>query len=114
MQALTQSDCGACLCPSSILAWQPLGCMLCSRGGQERAGHVGHCSSDQFTGSSGLQGIALAVGIMSTSHMEVVWAMLEHLGHTSFLRSSFMSPDSQVERVNGDGGGGLESITCLL
>ncbi|KAM5212205.1 maestro heat-like repeat family member 5 [Hipposideros larvatus] len=41
------------------------------------------------------EGIALAVGIMSTSHMEVVWAMLEHLGHTRFLRSTFMSPDSQ-------------------
>ncbi|XP_014643504.1 PREDICTED: maestro heat-like repeat family member 5 [Ceratotherium simum simum] len=41
------------------------------------------------------EGIALAVGITSASHMEEVWAMLEHLGRTRFLRTTFMSSDSQ-------------------
>ncbi|KAF5919499.1 hypothetical protein HPG69_011514 [Diceros bicornis minor] len=42
------------------------------------------------------EGIALAVGITSASHVEEVWAMLEHLGRTRFLRTTFMSPDSQM------------------
>nr|XP_044636990.1 maestro heat-like repeat family member 5 isoform X2 [Equus asinus] len=45
--------------------------------------------------SSQREGIALAIGITSTSHMEEVWAMLEHLGRTRFLRSTFMPPESQ-------------------
>uniref|UniRef100_A0A671F851 Uncharacterized protein n=1 Tax=Rhinolophus ferrumequinum TaxID=59479 RepID=A0A671F851_RHIFE len=45
--------------------------------------------------SSQWENIALAIGITSTSHMEVVWSMLEHLGHTGSLKSSFTSPDSQ-------------------
>ncbi|XP_058524335.1 maestro heat-like repeat family member 5 isoform X2 [Ochotona princeps] len=34
------------------------------------------------------EGIAFAVGLASASHLEVVWAMLEHLGRTRFLRSA--------------------------
>ncbi|XP_069931999.1 maestro heat-like repeat family member 5 isoform X11 [Oryctolagus cuniculus] len=34
------------------------------------------------------EGIALAMGLASTSHLEVVWATLEHLGRTRFLRSA--------------------------
>lgn len=43
-----------------------------------------------------MQGIALAVGLASTKHFQEVWALLEHLGRTKFLRSTFMSEDSQV------------------
>ncbi|XP_016071901.1 PREDICTED: maestro heat-like repeat family member 5 [Miniopterus natalensis] len=48
--------------------------------------------------SSQRAGIALAIGITAALHMEVVWAMLEHLGRTRFLRSSHTAPDSQVEQ----------------
>ncbi|XP_077022760.1 maestro heat-like repeat family member 5 isoform X2 [Tamandua tetradactyla] len=41
------------------------------------------------------EGIAMAVGLTSTSHLEEVWAVLEHLGRTRFLRSTFTGPDSQ-------------------
>uniref|UniRef100_G3TZF0 Uncharacterized protein n=1 Tax=Loxodonta africana TaxID=9785 RepID=G3TZF0_LOXAF len=41
------------------------------------------------------EGIALAVGIASTSHLEEVWAVLEQMGHTKFQRSSSIVPDSQ-------------------
>ncbi|XP_051016484.1 maestro heat-like repeat family member 5 [Acomys russatus] len=47
--------------------------------------------------SSQREGIALAVGLASTKHFEEVWALLEHLGRTKFLRSSVMSEDSQDE-----------------
>ncbi|EDM16101.1 rCG60320 [Rattus norvegicus] len=43
------------------------------------------------------EGIALAVGLASTKHLEEVWALLEHLGRTKFLRSAVMSEDSQDE-----------------
>ncbi|XP_063120729.1 maestro heat-like repeat family member 5 isoform X11 [Rattus norvegicus] len=43
------------------------------------------------------EGIALAVGLASTKHLEEVWALLEHLGRTKFLRSAVMSEDSQAE-----------------
>uniref|UniRef100_A0A8C6DN60 Maestro heat-like repeat family member 5 n=1 Tax=Moschus moschiferus TaxID=68415 RepID=A0A8C6DN60_MOSMO len=45
--------------------------------------------------SSDREGISLAVGITSTSHLEQVWGRLEHLGRTRFLRSATLSPDSQ-------------------
>ncbi|MEJ1271646.1 maestro heat-like repeat family member 4 [Cricetulus griseus] len=47
--------------------------------------------------SSQREGIALAVGLASTKHLEAVWALLEHLGRTKFLRSVTVSPDSQDE-----------------
>lgn len=56
-------------------------------------------------GSSGPQGISLAVGIASTSHLEQVWGRLEHLGRTRFLRSALLSPDSQVGTVARGWGG---------
>lgn len=75
---------------------------------------MGTDALDWLMGSPGLQGIALAIGITAASHMEVVWAMLEQLGRTRFLRSSCTPPDSQVEEVSGDrGAGGLESLACL-
>lgn len=49
-------------------------------------------------GSSGIQGIALAVGLASTKHLEEVWALLEHLGRTKFLRSAAASENNQVGR----------------
>lgn len=73
--------------------------------GRREKATSGAAAPDQFTGFSGPQDIALAIGIMSSAHMEVVWSMLEHLGRTRSLTSSFTSPDSQVERVNGDGRG---------
>nr|CAI9692661.1 unnamed protein product [Rangifer tarandus platyrhynchus] len=48
-------------------------------------------------GSTGPQGISLAMGITSTSHLEQVWGRLEHLGRTRFLRSAPLSTDSQLE-----------------
>ncbi|XP_042120762.1 maestro heat-like repeat family member 5 isoform X3 [Peromyscus maniculatus bairdii] len=47
--------------------------------------------------SSQREGIALAVGLASTKHLQEVWALLEHLGRTKFLRSAAVSPDSQDE-----------------
>nr|XP_020755734.1 maestro heat-like repeat family member 5 [Odocoileus virginianus texanus] len=47
--------------------------------------------------SSDREGISLAVGITSTSHLEQVWGRLEHLGCTRFLRSAPLSTDSQLE-----------------
>ncbi|XP_057648199.1 maestro heat-like repeat family member 5 [Chionomys nivalis] len=47
--------------------------------------------------SSYREGIALAVGLASTEHLQEVWALLEHLGRTKFLRSAVVSPDSQDE-----------------
>lgn len=49
-------------------------------------------------GSFGIQGIALAVGMASTKHLEEVWALLEHLGRTKFLRSAAVSENNQVGR----------------
>lgn len=51
-----------------------------------------------LTGSSGTQGIALAVGLAATKHLQEVWSLLERLGHTKFLRSALMYEDSQVGR----------------
>lgn len=59
------------------------------------------------------QGIALAVGIAAATHMELVWALLEHVGRTKFLRAPHTSSASQGERVSGGGAGGLGvSLTC--
>ena len=41
----------------------------------------------------------MAIGIVSSRHMQEVWATLEHVGRTRFLRTVFTSPDSQVERA---------------
>lgn len=53
---------------------------------------------DASLGSSGVQGIALAVGLASTKHLEEVWALLDHLGRTKFLRSAASSENGQVGR----------------
>lgn len=68
------------------------------RGGA--AGDAGgqHCR-DPLAAPSGPQGIAMAVGIASSTHMQEAWATLEHVGRTRFLRTVFTSPDSQVERA---------------
>ncbi|KAM7317160.1 hypothetical protein ACRRTK_023462 [Alexandromys fortis] len=50
--------------------------------------------------SSYREGIALAVGLASTEHLQEVWALLEHLGRTKFLRSAVVSPDSQPSDNN--------------
>ncbi|XP_021515354.1 maestro heat-like repeat family member 5 [Meriones unguiculatus] len=47
--------------------------------------------------SSQREGIALAVGLASTKHLQEVWSLLEHLGHTKFLRSALLYEDSQDE-----------------
>nr|XP_034373093.1 maestro heat-like repeat family member 5 isoform X2 [Arvicanthis niloticus] len=39
------------------------------------------------------EGIALAVGLASTKHLEEVWALLDHLGRTKFLRSAASEND---------------------
>nr|XP_040149490.1 maestro heat-like repeat family member 5 isoform X5 [Ictidomys tridecemlineatus] len=41
------------------------------------------------------EGIALSVGLASTTHLEEVWALLEHMGRTRFLRWALPSPESQ-------------------
>ena len=56
-------------------------------------------------GSPGPQGISLAMGITSTSHLEQVWGRLEYLGHNRFLRSAPLSTDSQVGTVARGWGG---------
>lgn len=38
------------------------------------------------------------MGLASTKHLEEVWALLEHLGRTKFLRSAAVTEDSQVRR----------------
>nr|XP_026258855.1 maestro heat-like repeat family member 5 [Urocitellus parryii] len=43
------------------------------------------------------EGIALSVGLASTTHLEEVWALLEHMGRTRFLRWALPSPESQDE-----------------
>ncbi|MBZ3881255.1 Maestro heat-like repeat family member 5 [Sciurus carolinensis] len=43
------------------------------------------------------EGIALSVGLASTTHLEQVWALLEHMGRTRFLRWALPSPGSQLE-----------------
>lgn len=55
--------------------------------------------SGPLHGVLGPQGTALVIGVTSASHMEVVWATMEHLGRTRFLRSGFVSSDGQVERA---------------
>uniref|UniRef100_A0A8C9ACY4 Maestro heat-like repeat family member 5 n=1 Tax=Prolemur simus TaxID=1328070 RepID=A0A8C9ACY4_PROSS len=45
--------------------------------------------------SSQREGISIAVGWTSASHLEEVWEVLEHLGRTRFLRSALTSPDGQ-------------------
>ncbi|XP_061294416.1 maestro heat-like repeat family member 5 isoform X5 [Bos javanicus] len=47
--------------------------------------------------SSNREGISLAVGITSSSHLEQVWGRLEHLGRTRFLRSAPLPLESQLE-----------------
>ncbi|XP_048215185.1 maestro heat-like repeat family member 5 [Perognathus longimembris pacificus] len=41
------------------------------------------------------EGIALAVGLASARHLKEVWALLEHLGRTRFLRSVATPEESQ-------------------
>uniref|UniRef100_A0A8D2JRA3 Maestro heat-like repeat family member 5 n=1 Tax=Sciurus vulgaris TaxID=55149 RepID=A0A8D2JRA3_SCIVU len=41
------------------------------------------------------EGIALSVGLASTTHLEQAWALLEHMGRTRFLRWALPSPGSQ-------------------
>nr|XP_012638090.1 maestro heat-like repeat family member 5 [Microcebus murinus] len=48
--------------------------------------------------SSQREGMAIAVGRTSTSHLEEVWEVLEHLGRTRFLRSALTSPDRQLDQ----------------
>ncbi|ELK11684.1 HEAT repeat-containing protein 7A [Pteropus alecto] len=50
--------------------------------------------------SSQREGTALVIGVTSASHMEVVWATMEHLGRTRFLRSGFVSSDGQQPDPN--------------
>ncbi|ELR55056.1 HEAT repeat-containing protein 7A, partial [Bos mutus] len=45
--------------------------------------------------SSDREGISLAIGITSSSHLEQVWGRLEHLGRTRFLRSAPLPLESQ-------------------
>ncbi|XP_060051895.1 maestro heat-like repeat family member 5 [Erinaceus europaeus] len=45
--------------------------------------------------SSQREGIALTIGIASISHLEKVWTVMEHVGHTCFLRWSFAPIEGQ-------------------
>ncbi|XP_069881986.1 maestro heat-like repeat family member 5 isoform X2 [Dipodomys merriami] len=47
--------------------------------------------------SSQREGIALAVGLASARHLKEVWALLEHLGRTRFLRSVVTPEESQPD-----------------
>ncbi|KAF6100213.1 hypothetical protein HJG60_013190 [Phyllostomus discolor] len=60
--------------------------------------HVAGLFELSHRSSSQRAGIALAVGIVATAHMEAVWAVLEHLGHDRFLGSQ----DSQQQRRSSD------------
>lgn len=101
---------------------QPPGCRLSRAGAaalpatqQARAASLGGAGGLQgaalgdglLKGSSGPQGISLAIGITSSSHLEQVWGRLEHLGRTRFLRSAPLPLESQVGTVvRGWGGWG--------
>ncbi|KAF3822795.1 hypothetical protein GH733_008169 [Mirounga leonina] len=63
--------------------------------GRRQQAHPARPLGGRLSGSSGPQGIAAAIGIVSSSHLPAVWAALEHLGRTRFLRTAFMSPDCQ-------------------
>ncbi|XP_034524422.1 maestro heat-like repeat family member 5 [Ailuropoda melanoleuca] len=58
------------------------------------------------------EGIAATIGIVSSSHLQAVWTVLEHLGRTRFLRTAFMSPDCQ--RPDPDGPWRWVGSTALL
>ncbi|XP_076767614.1 maestro heat-like repeat family member 5 isoform X2 [Arvicanthis niloticus] len=45
------------------------------------------------------EGIALAVGLASTKHLEEVWALLDHLGRTKFLRSAASENDQLSDNL---------------
>uniref|UniRef100_A0A667HVN4 Maestro heat like repeat family member 7 n=1 Tax=Lynx canadensis TaxID=61383 RepID=A0A667HVN4_LYNCA len=71
------SPCGECACVD--LVRRHLASLL----------ELSHQSSGQR------EGIAVAIGIVSSRHTREVWATLEHVGRTRFLRTVFTSPDSQ-------------------
>lgn len=52
----------------------------------------------------------MASGIASSSHLQEVWATLEHLGRTRVLRTACTSPDYQVGRAAWD----LETVVQAL
>ncbi|XP_047584228.1 maestro heat-like repeat family member 5 isoform X4 [Lutra lutra] len=62
--------------------------------------------------SSQREGIAATIGIASSSHLQAVWALLEHLGRTRFLRTAFMSPE--CPQPDPDRHWRWVSSTCLL
>ena len=122
MQALTVRVGTAQGMPRLHPGCQPPGCRLSRAGGaalpalqQARAASLGGAGGLQdaalgdglLKGSSGPQGISLAIGITSSSHLEQVWGRLEHLGRTRFLRSAPLPLESQVGTVvRGWGGWG--------
>uniref|UniRef100_A0A8C7B8Q2 Maestro heat-like repeat family member 5 n=1 Tax=Neovison vison TaxID=452646 RepID=A0A8C7B8Q2_NEOVI len=55
--------------------------------------HLGDLLELSHQSSSQREGIAETVGIVSSSHLQAVWTLLEHLGRTRFLRTSFTSPE---------------------
>uniref|UniRef100_A0A452SV13 Maestro heat like repeat family member 8 n=1 Tax=Ursus americanus TaxID=9643 RepID=A0A452SV13_URSAM len=57
--------------------------------------HVADLLELSHQSASQREGIAAAIGIVSSSHLQAVWTVLEHLGRTRFLRTAFMSPDCQ-------------------
>ncbi|XP_006152168.1 maestro heat-like repeat family member 5 isoform X6 [Tupaia chinensis] len=57
--------------------------------------HLAHLLELPHQPCSQREGIALAVGLTSASHLEDVWAALEHLGRTRFLRSALCLADGQ-------------------
>ncbi|XP_073923100.1 maestro heat-like repeat family member 5 [Castor canadensis] len=72
-----------CECVSSEQVERHLACLL----------ELSHQPSSQR------EGIALAVGLASTKHLKEVWALLEHLGRTRFLRAVFTSPEPHQDDV---------------
>ncbi|KAK1331853.1 hypothetical protein QTO34_007529 [Cnephaeus nilssonii] len=69
-----------------------------SPGGDVVRKHLAGLLELSHASASQRAGIALAVGIAAATHMELVWALLEHVGRTKFLRAPHTSSASQGER----------------
>ncbi|KAK7797135.1 hypothetical protein U0070_024094 [Myodes glareolus] len=86
---------------SQALLFHLYGLILCECSSMEQVQcHLASLLELSHQHSSYREGIALAVGLASTKHLQEVWALLEHLGRTKFLRSAAVSPDSQPSDTN--------------
>ncbi|XP_075406641.1 maestro heat-like repeat family member 5 [Tenrec ecaudatus] len=79
------------------ISFHLFGLLLQESPGSLMAEHLPCLLELSHQGSGQREGMALAVGIASTSHLEEVWIMLEHLGQRRCLKPSFPDENSQPE-----------------